>query len=29
MEHRAPIVGARESTQGIKGVYNPLGGTKI
>jgi hypothetical protein len=27
MEHRAPNGGARESTQGAKGVCNPIGGT--
>jgi hypothetical protein len=26
-EHRAPKKGARESTQGAKGVYKPIGGT--
>jgi hypothetical protein len=29
MEHRAPNVGARESTQGAEGVCNPIGGTTI
>jgi hypothetical protein len=29
MEHRAPNGGARESTQGAEGVYNPIGGTTI
>jgi hypothetical protein len=29
MDHRAPNGGARESTQGAKGVYNPIGGTII
>ena len=29
MEHRAPNGGARESTQGAKGICNPIGGTKI
>jgi hypothetical protein len=29
MEHRAPNGGARESTQGAKGVCNPIGGTTI
>jgi hypothetical protein len=29
MEHRAPKENARESTQGAKGVYNPIGGTTI
>jgi hypothetical protein len=29
MEHRAPNGEARESTQGAKGVYNHIGGTKI
>ena len=29
MEHRAPNGGARESTQGAKGVCNPVGGTTI
>jgi hypothetical protein len=29
MEHRASNGGARESTQGAKGVYNPIGGTTI
>jgi hypothetical protein len=28
-EHRAPNGGARESTQGAKGIYNPIGGTTI
>jgi hypothetical protein len=27
MEHRAPKEGARESTQGAKGVGNPIGGS--
>jgi hypothetical protein len=27
--HRAPNGGARESTQGAKGVCNPIGGTTI
>ena len=29
MDHRAPNVGARKSTQGAKGVCNPIGGTTI
>jgi hypothetical protein len=29
MEHRAPNGGARESTQGAKGVCNPIGRTTI
>jgi hypothetical protein len=29
MEHRAPNEGARGSTQGAKGVCNPIGGTTI
>jgi hypothetical protein len=29
MEHRAPNGGARESTQGAKGICNPIGGTTI
>jgi hypothetical protein len=29
IEHRAPNGGARESTQGAEGVYNPIGGTTI
>jgi hypothetical protein len=29
MEHRALNEGARESTQGAKGVYNSIGGTTI
>jgi hypothetical protein len=29
MEHRAPNGGARESTQGAKGIGNPIGGTTI
>ena len=29
MEHRAPNVGARENTQGAKGICNPIGGTTI
>jgi hypothetical protein len=29
MEHRAHNGGARESTQGAKGVCNPIGGTTI
>jgi hypothetical protein len=29
MEHRAPNVEARESTQGVEGVCNPIGGTTI
>jgi hypothetical protein len=29
MDHRAPSGGARESTQGAKGVCNPIGGTTI
>jgi hypothetical protein len=27
MEHGAPNEGVRESTQGAKGVCNPIGGT--
>jgi hypothetical protein len=29
MDHRAPNGGARENTQGAKGICNPIGGTKI
>jgi hypothetical protein len=29
MEHRAPNGEARESTQGAKGVCNPIGGSTI
>jgi hypothetical protein len=29
MDHRAPNGGAIESTQGAKGICNPIGGTKI
>jgi hypothetical protein len=29
MDHLASIGGARESTQGVEGVYNPIGGTTI
>jgi hypothetical protein len=29
MDHRTPNGGARESTQGAKGVCNPIGGTTI
>ena len=29
MEQRAPNGGARESTQGAKGICNPIGGTTI
>jgi hypothetical protein len=29
MDHRAPNEGARESTQGAKGICNPIGGTTI
>jgi hypothetical protein len=29
MDHRAPNGGARESTQGAKGICNPIGGTTI
>jgi hypothetical protein len=29
IEDRAPNGGARESTQGVKGIYNSLGGTTI
>jgi hypothetical protein len=29
MDHRAPNGGARESTQGAKGVCNPIGGTTL
>jgi hypothetical protein len=27
MDHRTPNEGARESTQGAKGICNPIGGT--
>ena len=27
MEHKVPNGGARESTQGAEGVWNPIGGT--
>jgi hypothetical protein len=27
MDHRAPNGGARERTQGAKGICNPIGGT--
>jgi hypothetical protein len=27
MEYRAPNIGGRESTQKLKGVYNPIDGT--
>jgi hypothetical protein len=29
LEHRAPKAGARENTQGVKGIGNPIGGTII
>jgi hypothetical protein len=29
MDYRAPNGGARESTQGVKGNCNPIGGTTI
>jgi hypothetical protein len=29
MDHRAPNGGARESTQGAKGICNPIGGTTL
>jgi hypothetical protein len=29
MDHRAPNGRARESTQGAKGICNPIGGTTI
>jgi hypothetical protein len=29
MDHRAPNTGARESTQGAKGISNPIGGTTL
>jgi hypothetical protein len=29
MAHRAPNGGARESTQGAKGICNPIGGTTL
>jgi hypothetical protein len=29
MDHRAPNCGARENTQGAKGICNPIGGTTI
>jgi hypothetical protein len=29
MDHRAPNGGARESTQGAKGNFNPIGGTTL
>jgi hypothetical protein len=29
MEHRAPKEGVRESTPGVKEVYNLIGGTTI
>jgi hypothetical protein len=29
MDHRAPNGGDRESTQGAKGICNPIGGTTI
>ena len=29
MDHRTPNGGARESTQGAKGICNPIGGTTI
>jgi hypothetical protein len=29
MNHSAPNGGARESTQGAKGICNPIGGTTL
>jgi hypothetical protein len=29
MDHRAPNGGARESTQGAKGICNPIGGSTL
>jgi hypothetical protein len=29
MDHRAPNGGARESSQGAKGICNPIGGTTL
>jgi hypothetical protein len=29
MDHRAPNGGARENTQGAKGICNPIGGTTL
>jgi hypothetical protein len=29
LEHRAPNGGARQNSQGAKGIYNPIGGTTI
>ncbi|WP_227624743.1 hypothetical protein, partial [Klebsiella pneumoniae] len=29
IDHRAPNGGARESTQGAKGICNPIGGTTL
>jgi hypothetical protein len=29
MDHRAPNGRARESTQGAKGICNPIGGTTL
>jgi hypothetical protein len=29
LDHRAPNGGARESSQGAKGICNPIGGTTI
>jgi hypothetical protein len=29
MDHRAPNGGARESSQGAKGICNPIGGTTV
>jgi hypothetical protein len=29
MDHRALNGGARESTQGVKMIFNPIGGTAI
>jgi hypothetical protein len=29
LDHRAPNGGARESTQGAKGICNPIGGTTL
>ena len=29
MDHRAPNGGTRESTQGAKGICNPIGGTTL
>jgi hypothetical protein len=29
MDHRAPNGGAREGTQGAKGIYNPIGEKRL